>query len=247
MRGVAVITSELIASGLSQAQTALLMELVLSMSTGTSGANPVESPEHRTLERRRAWDRDRKRREREAKKPSTLSTGHPPYSTGKSGGNEDVCLVVEVKKEVLQEGKERKKGSRLLSNARMSESDRAFAITEGCPPDTVDRMWSEFVDYWIGVAGSKGVKLDWSATWRNRVRQVSQKYKATNVNGLSNYRTDPAAGRATTREAQQVAALGRAAANRLASRASAGTNGEAPGSTGTAEIIDIRNRAESAG
>lgn len=28
----------------------------------------------------------------------------------------------------------------------------------------------EFKDYWISVAGSKGIKLNWSATWRNWVR-----------------------------------------------------------------------------
>lgn len=28
----------------------------------------------------------------------------------------------------------------------------------------------EFKDYWISVAGAKGVKLDWFATWRNWVR-----------------------------------------------------------------------------
>lgn len=29
----------------------------------------------------------------------------------------------------------------------------------------------QFKDYWIGVAGSKGVKSDWLATWRNWVRR----------------------------------------------------------------------------
>ena len=29
----------------------------------------------------------------------------------------------------------------------------------------------EFVDYWAGVPGSKGVKLDWPGTWRNWIRR----------------------------------------------------------------------------
>lgn len=34
------------------------------------------------------------------------------------------------------------------------------------PKDTFE----SFTDYWVSVAGAKGVKLDWSATWRNWVR-----------------------------------------------------------------------------
>lgn len=31
--------------------------------------------------------------------------------------------------------------------------------------------WEEFHDYWVGVPGQRGRKLDWAATWRNRVRE----------------------------------------------------------------------------
>ena len=30
----------------------------------------------------------------------------------------------------------------------------------------------QFRDYWISIPGSRGVKLNWEATWRNRCRQV---------------------------------------------------------------------------
>lgn len=36
-----------------------------------------------------------------------------------------------------------------------------------------DRAWPEFYDYWLAVPGQRGVKLDWTATWRNRCRQIS--------------------------------------------------------------------------
>jgi hypothetical protein len=35
-------------------------------------------------------------------------------------------------------------------------------------------VFSEFRDYWIAVAGQRGVKLDWDATWRNWVRNQKQ-------------------------------------------------------------------------
>lgn len=34
------------------------------------------------------------------------------------------------------------------------------------------RCVPEFVDYWVAVPGQKGVKVDWQATFRNRVRQL---------------------------------------------------------------------------
>lgn len=37
----------------------------------------------------------------------------------------------------------------------------------------------EFIDYWRGIAGSKGVKLDWEATFRNRMRDVIALGRAT--------------------------------------------------------------------
>jgi len=241
MRAATAITNELIATGLSPVQTALLMELVLSLSTGSSGANPVESPEYRTLEKRRAWDRDRKAREREAereaKRLSALSTGHPPESTGNRVEKADVCTVVLEDKEKGLSVKERKKGSRLLSNARVSDDDRAFAIENGIPENRVDAEWTEFVDYWIGVPGSRGVKLDWPATWRNRIRQISNKYRGSNGQGFSANRTNPTSGSPPTRDTAIIAGMGRALERRRAARA-ADDGGQVQRSDGVAAEPD---------
>jgi uncharacterized protein YdaU (DUF1376 family) len=35
---------------------------------------------------------------------------------------------------------------------------------------SVNKVFEEFTDYWVSVPGQKGVKLDWSATWRNWIR-----------------------------------------------------------------------------
>jgi hypothetical protein len=35
---------------------------------------------------------------------------------------------------------------------------------------SVSKVFEEFTDYWVSVPGQKGVKLDWSATWRNWIR-----------------------------------------------------------------------------
>ena len=37
--------------------------------------------------------------------------------------------------------------------------------------------FDEFHDYWVSVAGAKGSKLDWFATWRNWCRREQEKYE----------------------------------------------------------------------
>jgi hypothetical protein len=61
------------------------------------------------------------------------------------------------------------RGTRLPSNwvpnkelAEWSKSER--------PDLDLRKVLEEFRDYWVSVAGSKGVKLNWDATWRNWVR-----------------------------------------------------------------------------
>ncbi len=61
------------------------------------------------------------------------------------------------------------RGSRLPENWTPRQEDRDFAIKEHLNPDDI---LAEFVDYWRAVPGARGVKLDWSAVWRNRCRQV---------------------------------------------------------------------------
>lgn len=32
----------------------------------------------------------------------------------------------------------------------------------------------KFVDYWSGISGQRGTKLDWQATWRNWIRNANE-------------------------------------------------------------------------
>lgn len=68
-----------------------------------------------------------------------------------------------------------KRGSRLPADWRPSGEDRAFARSEGFSDERIDRIAAEFVDYWTAVPGQKGVKLDWSRTFRNRIRQLADR------------------------------------------------------------------------
>lgn len=49
------------------------------------------------------------------------------------------------------------------------------------PNVNLEKATEEFVDYWRGVSGKSGVKIDWIGTWRNRIRQLEE--RAPRVNG----------------------------------------------------------------
>jgi hypothetical protein len=185
-RDLHTIASALIGTGLNQSQLELLVELMAAMSTRLSGGNRVESPDGDAAERRRAWDRQYRREKRRGAKPpaSTLSTRHPPDihpTKVDSACNLLTSLKKETSEEVREVSKKRgraevveraKKGTRLSSDALLSELDREFARGYGFSDSQIDGMWSEFVDYWIAIPGQRGVKLNWSSTWRNRIRQI---------------------------------------------------------------------------
>lgn len=62
-------------------------------------------------------------------------------------------------------------GTRVPDPFPITEELRKWALTE-TPGVDVDRATAEFLDYWRSVPGTKGKKLDWIGTWRNRLREL---------------------------------------------------------------------------
>ena len=66
-----------------------------------------------------------------------------------------------------------KRGTRIPDDFEVTDEMREFAVKHGMPdPDTEIEA---FKDYWRGVPGPKGCKLDWVATFRNRLRDLKDK------------------------------------------------------------------------
>ena len=93
--------------------------------------------------------------------------------------------------------KERTKGSRLSTDFELPDSWTEFCQSER--PDLNPRkVFDSFKDYWVAKAGAAGVKLDWTATWRNWVRnqnvirQVLNKADIAHVTVPSSSNRDPA-------------------------------------------------------
>jgi hypothetical protein len=64
----------------------------------------------------------------------------------------------------------RKKATRIKSDWRPTADLVAWCKDRGVVGAALDSRIAEFIDYWIAVPGQRGTKLDWDATFRNRVR-----------------------------------------------------------------------------
>lgn len=67
-----------------------------------------------------------------------------------------------------------KKGSRLPADFSVDEQLLQYTL-ENAPSIDVKKELENFRDYWDSVAGAKGVKLDWRATWRTWVRRSHER------------------------------------------------------------------------
>lgn len=77
-----------------------------------------------------------------------------------------------------------KRGTRLPEGSQLPSEWAAWAREQGVP--NPQALWDEFHDYWISVPGQKGVKLNWQATWQNRVRAWLERNPPRNGGGGPN-------------------------------------------------------------
>lgn len=88
-------------------------------------------------------------------------TDAPLTGTGTGTGTETKTKTAEKERSPT--------GSRLPADWMMTDEMESFCKTER--PDLNPREVADrFADYWHGIAGAKGRKVDWMATWRNWVR-----------------------------------------------------------------------------
>jgi hypothetical protein len=75
------------------------------------------------------------------------------------------------------------RGSRLSESWQPSPDNLHFAEQEGLSVSEIEREAARFRDYWISRPGVGGFKRDWSATWRNWIRNaIEQKGKSNGRN-----------------------------------------------------------------
>jgi uncharacterized protein YdaU (DUF1376 family) len=100
----------------------------------------------------------------------------PPNATPMVNNKHKPITIVEAKQP-------QSRGTRLPADWTPSEDQIAFCLAERSDLNPV-ATGNRFRDYWIAQPGSKGVKLDWNATWRNWVRAEKVGVKPANSGAL---------------------------------------------------------------
>lgn len=98
--------------------------------------------------------------------PSSDAVKSPP-APSPTPTPEAIAIVTSKKKKVSKAT-----GSR-FALTELPADWKNFCILKR-PDLNPEELFYEFRDYWIAVPGQRGLKLDWYATWRNRVRDKKQ-------------------------------------------------------------------------
>lgn len=73
-----------------------------------------------------------------------------------------------------------KRGTRISPDWKPTSADVEFASQHGIANGAVSKIADEFRDYWSAASGRNAIKVDWSATWRNRIRTISDRRSGQN-------------------------------------------------------------------
>lgn len=125
---------------------------------------------------RKQWVK-KKRRQREMSPGDTLEcpTMSPP---GTPGRDRDLRSDLDPEPEIQKVSGNRARGSRLPDGWEPTAGSYEQTAKESkLSSSEVRQALVEFRDYWRGVPGQRGVKLDWDATFRNRLRDIAGKRK----------------------------------------------------------------------
>ena len=116
-------------------------------------------------------------------------------SRGKAGPKQPEPEPEPEKKKEEPNGSSKNRGSRLTADWRLPKGWGEWAVSEGLAEADTRLEGEKFRDYWAGISGSKGVKLDWLATWRNWVRKaVADRQPKPGLRAIHGGKTQPARG-----------------------------------------------------
>ncbi len=72
-------------------------------------------------------------------------------------------------------GADRHRGTRIPVDFGLRPEARQACLDAGLAGRDVEEALAEFQDFWVGVPGARGMKLDWLATLRNRLRESTRR------------------------------------------------------------------------
>ena len=140
--------------------------IVLAVRTAELAAQGVVDP---AAERRRAWDREAKRKKRET---LFCPPDIPPDKLPSLSLPTSIDLFQDSRGTVDARARPKKRiDTRLPEDWAPTDDD--LEVARSCLPETaVAKELEKFRDHWRAEAGPKAVKRNWSAAWRNWCRRA---------------------------------------------------------------------------
>lgn len=93
-------------------------------------------------------------------------------------------LDTEAEPDLFAGPEDRKRGRRIDPHWIPCPEARNFALAKGLNESEIAVEAEKFRNYWEGVSGSKGVKRDWLATWRNWIINRVTRYNGQRTPAL---------------------------------------------------------------
>lgn len=118
-----------------------------------------------------AQEREAKKRVEKARSVNAASTVEhesPPNQEPLTINQEPLTNTKDI---VSPKAQHSKSGTRLSVDWTIPEAWFDDAMEIGLDTQSISQEAIVFRDYWVGVAGAKGRKADWRATWRNWIRR----------------------------------------------------------------------------
>lgn len=169
---LSVLIARMIAAGVSPSEAGALAAEIYALGVASASVRSPGAERTRRWRAKQASQSDGKRHgvtacDAEDETSPNVTNRHKP-----SQCDADTVLPIDtkIKNSKRQNSDRASRGTRIAPDWAPSDADRAVAKQEGFSDSEIDREAHRFRDYWIGRAGSGGVKLDWASTWRNWIR-----------------------------------------------------------------------------
>ena len=129
-------------------------------------------------------------RERMARVRGNRKGGSQEVRANTEGTSQEVRLTPALPIPSQPDKGTRKRGTRIPDDFAVTDDMRSWAHANGVGHLPLEAITEEFFDYWRGVAGAKGVKLDWFATWRNWIRRKADDAKVRPIRAANDRRPE---------------------------------------------------------
>lgn len=145
----------------------------------------------------RERERDKKRRQREARSEGDLSRGDSPGESagtpdGSPAGSPDTDIDADISLDLdldLKPKNKARNGHRLSEDFEVT-ADMVEWARLNAPHVDGRRETEKFRDYWSAKSGRDAAKVDWTATWRNWMRNAADRTAPPVLNGNKPSTTD---------------------------------------------------------